>query len=150
MSPRTAMLLVTSALVAAGPTARAEIIQDLEREMESIEAGASPPQHISAAHVRVAVFTYEDPDRTGLGNGIAALVANQILLGARLKSLAVIRYASGGLAPSSVERLSYFDKVDAVTRAQGVVLSVWGSIRKVGDGFVLDSFVQLQPGWELL
>jgi hypothetical protein len=121
---------------------------DLEQELQLLERGIEPRPRIPFAEHRVAVFTYEDPDGSGLGNALAALVGGEILFRAQVRSLGVLRY-EGRLGPMEPQALSYFDKVEKVTRAQQVTVSVWGVIRDEGERFVVDTFVQLAPVvWE--
>lgn len=119
-----------------------EIRRDLERELELLERGIRPEMHIAGAKSRVAVFTFEDPDGTGLGDALAALVGREVLLRSQVSSIGVIRY-EGRLSPVADETLSYFDKVDRVTEAQQVTLSVWGRVGRDGNRLVVDTYVQI-------
>jgi hypothetical protein len=124
--------------------------QDLDRlQNERVEI------HIPGAAYRVAVFTFEDPDGTGLGNALASLISREVLLRSSIGSIGVLRY-EGSLASSPSEPLSYFDKVELLTGAQGVTLAVWGMIRRSGGRVSIDTSVQLPTatldsrfGWSL-
>jgi hypothetical protein len=115
---------------------------DIEEELRLLERGKPLPKHISYAQYRVAVFTYEDPYGTGLGNDLAALVGNHILLNSGVGSLGVLR-PKGQLSPTTRSSLSYFDKVDQLIEAQEVSLAVWGMIRRVGENLVIDTYAQI-------
>ena len=53
-------------------------------EVADLSSGSSgwslPQQETAGANLRIAVFTYEDPDSTGLGEALATLMSHQILL----------------------------------------------------------------------
>lgn len=114
---------------------------DLETELQLIKEG-KVTQRIPGAKYRVAVFAYEDPDGTGLGTDLAALIANHVLLASQVRSLGVIHYR-GKLSPSKAGDLSYFNKVDRVIEAQEVSLAVWGMVRSVGANLVIDTYLQI-------
>lgn len=116
--------------------------RDFEEEIRRLERGEQPRLGIPDARYRVAVFTYEDPDGTGLGNALAALMSQEILLRSQVGSIGVLRY-EGGLSPTASESLSYFDKVEKVTKAQEVILAVWGMVRRDGDRVLVDTYLQL-------
>ena len=90
----------------------------------------------------VGVFTYEDPDRTGLGDALGDLVAHDILLRTQARSLGVLMF-TGGLAPSRPGGLGYFDKIEKVAAAQQVYLAVWGAVRKIGSELLIETYVQV-------
>ena len=115
---------------------------DIEKELRLLERGEPVPLHISGAKYRVAVFSYEDPDRTGLGDALAATVSREILLGSNVSSIGVLRY-EGQLAPTKASSLSYFDKVEKLTAHQETVLAVWGAVRRSGKQLVIDTYVQV-------
>src|SRR5262245_12695276 len=96
--------------------ARAGEILDIDRELKLLEERIQPPLRIPGAEFRVAVFAYEDPDGTGVGNALASIVAAEILLRSTVKSIGVLRY-EGRLVPTEAEPLSYFDKVEKLTAA---------------------------------
>jgi hypothetical protein len=99
----------------------------------------------------VAVFSYDDPARTGLGNTLARIMAHRILIVGGRVSLGVIRYESFALGRTSVEELTYFDRVDRVLHAQRVTMAVWGSIHPTAGGWRVDTFLQIAgpdiPRW---
>jgi hypothetical protein len=115
---------------------------DVNAELRLLDLGQTPPRHIPGAAFRVAVFTYEDPDGTGLGNEVAALLARTILISSGVSSLGVVRY-EGDLAPRRPGDLSYFDKVERVVANQGVSLAVWGRIARSRGGLLVDTYAQV-------
>jgi hypothetical protein len=140
LGKKTALVIV--ALLFGAMPANAMKAIDIEAELRLLEQGKPLPKHIPFAQYRVAIFTYEDPDETGLGNDLAALVGSHILLHSGVSSLGVLRY-EGQLSPTRDSRLSYFDKVDQLIEAQEVSLAVWGMIRLVGDNLVIDTYAQI-------
>lgn len=136
---RVTMMAVCIVLCAV--TAYAMERRDLEAELRLIQEG-KVEQRIPGAKYRVAVFAYEDPDGTGLGTDLAALVANHVLLASQVRSLGVIHY-SGTLSPSKDSALSYFNKVDRVIEAQQVSLAIWGVVRSLGANLVIDTYLQI-------
>ena len=135
------LMLIVALLLCASPAGAMERI-NIEEELRLLEQGGTLPKRIPFAKFRVAVFTYEDPDGTGLGNYLAGLIGNHILLNSRVSSLGVLRY-EGKLSPTRHNRLSYFDKVDRLIEAQEVSLAVWGMIRKVGENLIIDTYTQI-------
>jgi hypothetical protein len=117
---------------------------DPDRDLRLLERGARLPRHIPDARYRVAVFTFEDPDTTGLGNALAGLVGRETLLRSNVGSIGVLRY-EGSLAPSPEQALSYFDKVEVLVEAQDVTVAVWGMVRRTGQQVSIDTYVQLPP-----
>ena len=97
----------------------------------------------SDARNRVAMFTFEDPDHTQLGDAIAFLVSKRVLFDAGVESLAIILFEQG-LKPDE-SGLSYFEKVDKITSGRGFAAALWGHIAREGDELVVDTFVQLYP-----
>lgn len=132
----------TLALLGCSGLAMAGIELDIEKELRLLERGERVPLHIAGAQYRVAVFSYEDPDRTGLGDALAATVSREILLGSHVSSIGVLRY-EGQLAPSASSTLSYFDKVEKLTAHQETVLAVWGAVRRTGEQLVIDTYLQI-------
>jgi hypothetical protein len=120
----------------------AEIQVNLEQELKVLERGEKLQRRIPDAKFRVAVFTYEDPDGTGLGDALAGLVGRELLLRSEISSFGVLTY-EGGLAPSPSNPLSYFDKVETVANAQKVTLSIWGMVRRRGSTLTIETYVQL-------
>ncbi len=137
--PRASLLFL---LFAATVPLHAEIRVDVNEELRLLELGKTPPRRIPNAKFRVAVFTYEDPNGTGLGDQAAALMARAILTGSGASSLGVLRY-EGDLSPSKPGDVSYFDKVERVVASQDVALAVWGRISRQGDEILLDSYAQV-------
>jgi hypothetical protein len=124
--------------------AKMRIQIDPGQDLRLIEHGTRPPRHIPDARYRVAVFSFEDPDGTGLGNALAALVGREMLLKSNVGSIGVLRY-EGSLAPSPAQPSSYFDKVELLVEAQEVTLAVWGMVRRSGDQVWIDTYAQLPP-----
>ena len=122
--------------------ATAGIDVNLEKELQLLERGERVPIHIAGAKYRVAVFSYEDPDGTGLGDALAATVSRGILLGSNVSSIGVLRY-EGQLAPTATSALSYFGKVEKLTAHQETVLAVWGAVRRSGQQLVVDTYLQI-------
>jgi hypothetical protein len=121
--------------------AAGKIRLDADEEMGAIQR---PPRHIPDARYRVAVFTFEDPDKTGLGDALASLVGRRILIDSGVGSIGVLRY-EGSLAPSAKQPLSYFDKVEALSDLQKVTLAVWGIVERREHSISVETFVQLPP-----
>lgn len=138
------MLVLALALCmwAIAPRAQAMVGVDVNEDIDSVLAGKAPPLHLPGIKYRVAVFEFEDPDRTGLGSALSTLVAREILLRSQVRSLGVLNYY-GSLAPTSKHPQSYFDKVDLVVRAQRASLALWGVVRRDGKSIVVDVQVQL-------
>jgi len=118
---------------------------DLEEELRLLRDGGSVPTRISGARYRFSVFTFEDPDGTGLGNAFATIISHDLLANGKVSSLGVLRYL-GELGKANDERqLRYFDKVEPLIESQGVQVAVWGMIRRTDKGIRVDSYVQLSP-----
>jgi hypothetical protein len=132
---------VVVAVLLAATTAHAEIRLDVRRELQLIEQGLATEHIPNAAH-RVAIFTYEDPDRTGLGGALAALAGRAILTGGQVRSLGVLRY-EGDLAPESPGAPAYFEKVERIVSNQRVSVAVWGSVRRLSGRLLVDTYLQL-------
>ena len=115
---------------------------DLERQVHILEQGETPPLAIRGARYRIGVFTYEDPDRTGLGDALGKLVAHDVLMRTEARSLGVLMF-TGELAPSRPGGLSYFDKIEKVTEGQQVYLAVWGTIRRIGSELLIETYMQI-------
>lgn len=124
-------------------TSFAGIAVDLEEELnnrgENRDAEQMPFQHV---RVRVGVFSYEDPDQTGLGNALAHLIARHILLNSRIGSLGVLTFEQR-LPPDKQSPLSYFDKVAQVAERQDLSLAVWGVVRFIQHGLQIETYLQL-------
>jgi hypothetical protein len=117
-------------------------------EVADLSSGSSgwslPQQETAGANLRIAVFTYEDPDSTGLGEALATLMSHQILLKSRVPSIGMLHYIDG-LSPTPSTSLSYFDKVEKITYDQRVTLAAWGVVRRSGERVVIDTYVQFPP-----
>jgi len=98
--------------------------------------------HIPHVKFRVAVFSYEDPWGTDIGNALATIMAREILLNSNVYSLGVLTY-EGNLKSDKSFNLSYFDKVEKLTKDQEVTISIWGRIQPEGNSLVIDTNVQV-------
>lgn len=121
--------------------ADAGIQVSLEEQLRLLERGERPARLISGAEYRVGVFTFEDPDGTGLGDALARLMSHEVLMNS-VSSIGVLTF-KGGLAPSGGSQLSYFDKVEKVAGAQDVTLAMWGMVQRHGAELVVDTYVTL-------
>lgn len=136
-------LVALIALFAAG-AASAGMQLDIEKELRLLRDGKAQ-KHIGMARYRFAVFTFEDPDGTGLGNAVASILSHDLLMNSKVSSVGVLRYV-GDLSKASGDRqLRYFDKVEPLIESQGVQVAIWGTIRRSGDRVRIDSFMQLSP-----
>jgi hypothetical protein len=90
---------------------------------------------------RVATFTFDDPDQTGLGDPISFLLAKKMLFSTRVADFAIVNYQEGTARDKKID-LAYFDKVDLIMRDQGFLLAAWGRISRNRDGIHVDSFLQ--------
>lgn len=135
-------ILLFAAVCLHGAPASAELGVDAEEELRLLEIGADVPKHFPYAKHRVAVFTYEDPDGTGLGDSLAALAGRAILTGSRVSSLGVIQY-KGDLSVRKAGEPAYFDKVDRLLQNQEVPLAVWGRVGVARERIVVETFAQL-------
>ncbi len=113
-----------------------------ENQLNRIRRDEFVRKEISGAKFRVGVFTYEDPDGTGLGDALSELVAHYILVNTHVSSIGALIFV-GGLAPSKSSTLSYFDKVEKVATAQETVLSVWGSVRHDAQDLLIETYIQI-------
>src|SRR5215472_11632610 len=93
---------------------------------------------------RLAVFTFDDPHATGLGDPISFLLSKKLLFSSRVTSFAIVNYRQGADRDSSSD-LAYFDRVDAVTKDQNFPLAIWGRLSRTDRGVRIDSFLQI-PG----
>ena len=126
-------------LLGTSPVARAVFIEDIEAALLNDESDS----RFANARNRIAVFTLEDPDGTGLGDAIAFLITQRVLFDAEVGSLAIVLFQSGLADDSS--GLSYFDKVEQLTGDRGYVAAIWGNIARDGEAIVVDTFLQLFP-----
>lgn len=115
---------------------------DMQRELLELRRGKVPELRIAFAKYRVAVFAYEDPNNTGLGNAISSIIGSEMLYHGRIRSIGVLRYGDQELSATSATG-RYFDKVDALTRSQQVQLAIWGVIRVSADQMVIDTYAQI-------
>jgi hypothetical protein len=113
----------------------------IDRQLRLLEKGEGQ-RHITWVKHRVAVFTYEDPLQTGLGDDIALIMAREILFNSGVYSLGVLNFRAG-LSPDDSNGPSYFDKVTKLTENEDVTLSIWGRVLPAGDKLLVDTFVQL-------
>lgn len=126
------------------PGAFAGMPLDIEKELQLLRDGQAR-LHLGGSRYRFAVFTFEDPDGTGLGNALATLLANDLLMNGKVDSRGILRYV-GDLGSASGERqLRYFDKIEPLIESQGVQVAVWGVIRRTESGVMIDSYTQLSP-----
>jgi hypothetical protein len=108
------------------PAALAGMRLDIETELQLLREGHAQ-LHIGKARYRFAVFTFDDPDGTGLGNAVASVLSHDLLMNSKVSSIGVLRY-EGGLGKASDERqLRYFDKVEPLIESQGVEVAIWGT-----------------------
>jgi hypothetical protein len=117
---------------------------DIDEELRLLRDGRIRV-HIAGARYRFAVFTFEDPDNTGLGNAVATLIGHDLLMNSQVSSLGVLRYLGNLSTPADNRQLRYFDKVEPLIESQGVQVAIWGAIRRTGSGLRIDSFTQLSP-----
>lgn len=125
-------------------TASAGMMLDIDKELGLLRDGR-PQVHIQNARYRFAVFTFDDPDGTGLGNAVARILSHDLLMNSKVSSVGVLRYVGDLSQPSGEKQLRYFDKVEPLIESQGVQVAIWGAIRRSGDGIRIDSFTQLSP-----
>jgi len=93
---------------------------------------------------RLAAFTFDDPDATGVGDPISFLVSKKLLFSNRVPSFAIVNYRQGADRDSSTN-VAYFDRVDAITKDQNFALAIWGRLSRTERGMRIDSFLQV-PG----
>ena len=131
------------ALLVAG-SASAGVNLDIDMELKLLRDGHAQ-QHIGKARYRFAVFTFDDPDGTGLGNAVASILSHDLLINSKVSSVGVLRYVGDLSKASEGQQLRYFDKVEPLIESQGVQVAIWGTIRRSGDLVRIDSFTQLSP-----
>ena len=136
------LVVLALALLGVCAPALAGIAVDVARDLKLLDEGMTPPKRFGDVAFRLAVFSYEDPDRLGLGDALAALASHELLAGARVSSIGVLRY-SGRLTPEPGEAQGYFDKVERLARAQEPTAALWGMTRRDGDAVVVETFLQL-------
>ena len=126
------------------PAAWAGMRLDVDTELQLLREGRAQ-RHIGGANYRFAVFSFDDPDATGLGNAVASILSHDLLMNNKAHSIGVLRYEGGLGKPSGEAQLRYFDKVEPLIESQGVQVAIWGTIRRSGDKLRIDSFTQLSP-----
>ena len=117
-----------------------QLDQVLEKEIRNINDDS--PQYFSRAKNRVVVFTYDDPDGTGIGDALSFIVSKALLFSAPVTSYGVVNYQGGAEAPDD-SGLTYFDKVDKISSREKYLFSVWGRITKDGAKVTIDTFGQI-------
>lgn len=138
------MWLVALITLFAAGVASAGMQLDIENELRLLRNGQAQ-KHIGMARYRFAVFTFEDPDGTGLGNAVASILSHDLLMNSKVNSIGVLRYVGDLSKASDNRQLRYFDKVEPLIETQEVQLAIWGTIRRIGDRLRIDSFTQLSP-----
>lgn len=94
------------------------------------------------ARNRIAVFTFDDPHGTSLGDSISFLLSKKILFSTSVPSLAIIDYREGTERRSTTQ-LAYFDQVDAVTKDQQFQFAIWGRLARTAEGIRIDTYLQV-------
>lgn len=117
---------------------------DIDEELRVLRDGHAKV-HIGEAQYRFAVFSFDDPDGTGLGNAVASILSHDLLMNSKVSSVGVLRYVGELGRASGDAQLRYFDKVEPLIESQGVQVALWGTIRRTGDQVRIDSFTQLSP-----
>jgi len=117
---------------------RREIVA-LQKELESLPQVAT--RHFPGVRNKIAVFTFEDEARTGLGDAVSFIASKSLLFHTPVRSLAIVNFQQG-LLPDDTG-LSYFEKVDRIVADQGYLASLWGEIGTAGDDYVIETYVQL-------
>jgi hypothetical protein len=108
---------------------------------EQISSGENE-QFFPGVRHRIAAFTFDDPHQTGLGDPVSFLLAKKLLFSTRVSSFAIVNYRQGAERDTS-SGLAYFDRVDALTDAQGFLLALWGRVSPTNDGARIDSYLQV-------
>jgi hypothetical protein len=117
-----------------------EQIQILERDLYRLRTEMLT--YFPKARNRVAVFTFDDPDKTGLGDDLSFLISKGLLFSAPVRSFGVVNYQEG-TAPEEPGALAYYDKVEKITSGQDFVVSIWGRITKSMGTITVHAFGQL-------
>lgn len=123
-------------------------LADLQKAVLAIReqaSGGDQAQLYGGVANRLAVFTLDDPEKTGLGDPVSFLVSKKLLFSTRVSSVAVVNYGAGEdrAMPGG---LAYFDRVDALVRDQGFLLALWGRLSRTQDGVRADFFLQVPAG----
>jgi len=140
MKPRFLVLLLLLGFGLIG-IAQAGIDRSLRLDLAAESQG---PSHYPWARYRVAVFSFEDPEQTGLGDAVARIISRRLLFESPVSSIAVVNYQEG-LAPEQPGDLGYYDKVEKLTEREDFILAIWGRVQPLGDRLRLDAFIQLSP-----
>jgi hypothetical protein len=128
---------------AAWPGAATAAIQvDSMRQLQLLDRGVQPPLLIGDARFRVAVFAFDDPDKLAIGEALATLAMHEVLVGARVSSLGVLRFSDPMAGPTNAG-LGYFDRIDLLADSQKVTVSLWGSVRRQGGQIAVDTYLQI-------
>lgn len=117
-------------------------ILDLQKELEKLLADVEKSDTFSGSQYKLAVFTYDDPDQTGLGNAISYLVAQELLFSTRVGSFSVSNFQQGA-APKEGEQLAYYDKIEKLVKPRGYTVAVWGRLTRVDDKIKISTYVQI-------
>lgn len=121
-------------------------LRELDREIKGLDeqrrALVESKEQFSRVRNKVAVFTFEDPDGTGLGNALSFLLSKHMLFSTEVGSYAIVNFQSD-LSHKGGDGLTYFDKVEKLTRDLGYTIAVWGRIAERGDRLQIDAFVQM-------
>lgn len=110
------------------------------RRKPAVFAEKKKARHFPGSKNRVAVFTFEDPDGTGLGDALSLVLSKQILFNSDVHSKAVVNIQQG-VSPDD-SGLGYFEKVEKVTQDQGYFAVIWGRINKTDKGYVIDTYLK--------
>lgn len=138
------LLAVFAALAGVVHDARASMPLSIEKELQLLRDGQAR-LHLSGSRYRFAVFAFEDPDATGLGNALATILASDLLMNGQVDSRGILRYVGDLGSASGENQLRYFDKIEPLIQSQGVQVAVWGVVRRSAGGLRIDSYVQLSP-----
>jgi hypothetical protein len=116
---------------------------NIEHELQELtRIEGKRPHYFPGTKYRIAVFTFEDPTGTGLGDTLSFLISKGILFNSSVSSLGVVHFQEG-LSVETTSKLSYFDKVEKITEGQGYILSIWGRVSQSRDKLIIDTFLQL-------
>ena len=92
------------------------------RSFELEERRKARKELFPKAQHRVAVFTFDDPDNTGIGDALSFLISKKILFSTSVRSFAVVNFQQGASAKTE-SGLAYFDKVDKLTAGEDFRIS---------------------------
>ncbi|NRF71225.1 hypothetical protein HLB44_29960 [Aquincola sp. S2] len=114
----------------------------MAKTFELVREGKPIPRYLDHAKYRVALFSYEDPDETGLGEVIARLLGRELVIANSDLSFGVIRFGRLGSADTR-DVGDYFEQVELLANAQRATLTVWGTIRAIGEELAIESYLQI-------